>query len=109
MARSDRRFRHMTKSSVRTPWAVSLALVLGLSYGCGASNGPTSGRAAASPKKTDAASERVIEVSPVVVSPLSESELIAEFERAKALLLGGKYRESVEIFDKLVRLSPEGE
>lgn len=51
----------------------------------------------------------MIEVSPVVVSPYTEAELVAEFERAKALLLGGSHREAAEVFDKLVRLSPEGE
>jgi tetratricopeptide (TPR) repeat protein len=50
-----------------------------------------------------------IEVAEIVVSPFSESELEAQFERARSLLLGEKFKESSEIFDRLVRLAPGGE
>jgi len=75
----------------------------GLVLGCGASSPPKKPELA--PNKPP---ERVIEVSPVVVSPLSDEELVAEFERAKALLLGGEHRAAAEAFDKLTRLCPDG-
>ncbi|AUX39754.1 hypothetical protein SOCE26_011490 [Sorangium cellulosum] len=45
----------------------------------------------------------------MVVSPYSDTELAAEFERARALLLADKAREAAALFDRLVRLSPDGE
>jgi tetratricopeptide (TPR) repeat protein len=50
-----------------------------------------------------------VEVPAMVVSPFSNSELEAQFERARTLLLHEKYKEAAEIFDRLVRLAPEGE
>lgn len=83
------------------------AFLLSLSAGCST---PQTG---APPKTAEgtksSAGGAIIEVSPVVVSPYSESELVREFERASQLLLGDKPREAAEIFDKLARLSPDGE
>lgn len=55
------------------------------------------------------ASSRAVEVAPVVISPFTDAELEARFERGRALLLADKYKEAAEIFDQLLRLSPEGE
>ena len=54
-------------------------------------------------------SSRTVEVAPVVISPFTDAELAARFERARALLLAEKYKEAAEIFDQLLRLSPDGE
>jgi tetratricopeptide (TPR) repeat protein len=56
-----------------------------------------------------AASSRPIELAPVVVSPYTDGELEARFERGRALLLAEKYKDAAEIFDQLLRLSPNGE
>jgi tetratricopeptide (TPR) repeat protein len=53
--------------------------------------------------------ERVTELSPIVVSPYSDADLAREFERAQKLLFAGKYREAGDVFDRLVRLSPDGQ
>lgn len=50
-----------------------------------------------------------VELAPVVVSPYSEAELVARFERARDLLLAGQPREAAELFDSLTRLAPDGE
>lgn len=47
-------------------------------------------------------------VVPIVVSPYSDDELAAQFEKARALLAADKYREAGEAFDRLLRLSPDG-
>jgi tetratricopeptide (TPR) repeat protein len=49
-----------------------------------------------------------VELARVVVSPYTEAELEARFERAKALLLAEKYKEAADLFDQLLRLSPDG-
>ncbi len=86
----------------RTSVAVALA---GLLAGCGSSGPRTEARS----PQVEPRDLPVIEVSPVVVSPYAEAELVNEFERAKALLLGGQHREAAEVFDKLARLAPGGE
>ncbi|TKC94128.1 hypothetical protein [Polyangium fumosum] len=84
----------------------AVALVLaGLLVGCG-SSGPRPEVRRPAPKVDGGP---VIEVSPVVVSSYTEADLVQEFERAKALLLGGKHREAAEVFDKLERHAPDGE
>ena len=45
----------------------------------------------------------------MVVSPFSDLELEHQFEQARALLLRESYKEAAERFDRLVRLSPQGE
>lgn len=45
----------------------------------------------------------------MVVSPFTDSELEARFEKARSLLLAEKYKEAAPAFDALVRLSPGGE
>lgn len=75
----------------------------GLVLGCGASSPPK--HVEATEKKPP---ERVIEVSPIVISSMSEDELAAAFERAKGLLLAGEFRAAAEGFDKLTRLCPDG-
>lgn len=76
-----------------------LAIALG---GCAASSAP-SRRPAESPSRPP------VELAPIVVSPYSDAELAAEFERARALLLADKVREAAPLFDRLVRLAPDGE
>ncbi len=44
-----------------------------------------------------------------MVSPYSDDELRARFERARALLIREQYLESKTLFDQLVRLAPAGE
>jgi len=44
----------------------------------------------------------------MVVSPFTDSELEARFEKARSLLLAEKYKEAAPAFDALVRLSPDG-
>src|SRR5262249_25096858 len=52
---------------------------------------------------------RTVEVAPVVVSPFADSELEAKFEHGRSLLLAEKYKDAAEIFDQLVRLSPDSD
>jgi tetratricopeptide (TPR) repeat protein len=47
-------------------------------------------------------------VPEVVVSPYSDDELARELERGRDLLLAGKAEQAVVIFEKLVRLAPDG-
>jgi tetratricopeptide (TPR) repeat protein len=53
--------------------------------------------------------QRPIEVAAVVVSPYSDAELAMQFERARTLLLSDKPREAAELFERLVRMAPQGE
>jgi tetratricopeptide (TPR) repeat protein len=85
--------------------ALSVALFL-LTAGCSATAGPALPPAHG---PLGAASSRPIEVAPIVVSPYTDGELEARFERGRALLLAEKYKEAAEIFDQLLRLSPDGE
>src|SRR5829696_5717153 len=84
---------------------VRVALIL-LTTGCAATRSPV---ASPAHSPADAARSHTIEVAPLVVSPYTEAELAARFERGRALLLAEKYKEAAEIFDQLVRLSPDGE
>lgn len=45
----------------------------------------------------------------VVVSPFTDAELEGQFQQARTLLLQERFREAAEVFDRLVRLAPEGE
>ena len=89
--------------------ALFSALVALSVSGCAASSG--SSIPGQTPNKDGAKTSEAppIELPSIVVSPYSESELVKEFERASSLLLGDKPREAAEIFDKLVRLAPDGE
>ena len=60
---------------------------------------------ARSPSKA-AASERVFEVAPIVVSPFTESELAGQFERATSMLLADDASGAAEIFDRILRIAP---
>jgi len=53
--------------------------------------------------------EQVIEVPTVVVTPLEDAQIKAEFERAKGLLLAGEHRAAAELFDKLAKARPDSE
>jgi tetratricopeptide (TPR) repeat protein len=83
---------------------VVMAFVGSLTVACGSSS-PVGARAPV----TSPRPEQVIEVSPVVISPLTDAELVAEFERGRGLLLDGKASEAAAIFDKLTRLAPDCE
>lgn len=85
----------------------------GLSLVACATTGQVSGevRGAATPSAGQGSSARpeaVIEVAPVVVSPYSDDELALQFEKGRALLLASKFREARDVFERLVRLSPDG-
>ena len=81
-----------------------LVLLTGCAAGPGGAAGPPATAAAARSRPTTP-----IEVPPVVVSPFSELELEQMFERARADLLHERYKDAVEVFDKLARLAPDGE
>jgi tetratricopeptide (TPR) repeat protein len=84
------------------------ALLLAFASGC-ASATPAPA-APASPRPAEAAAaQKPVEVAPIVISPFTDSELEARFERGKTLLLAEKYKEASDIFDQLVRLAPDGE
>ena len=53
--------------------------------------------------------QTVIEVPTIVVTPLEDEEIKAEFERAKGLLLAGEHREAAALFDKLSKARPDSE
>lgn len=53
--------------------------------------------------------EHVIEVPTVVVTPLEDAQIQAEFERGKSLLLAGEHRAAAELFDKLAKARPDSE
>lgn len=52
--------------------------------------------------------QAVIELSPTVVASLSDDELAALFEQGRTLLQNERYAEAGRVFDRLLRLSPEG-
>lgn len=84
----------------------AVASSLALSIGCAAA--PQSSTQGQGPGRARA--ERPpVELAPVVVSPYSDAELAAEFERARALLIAGKPGEAAPMFERLARLSPDGE
>ncbi|WP_437976569.1 tetratricopeptide repeat protein [Sorangium sp. So ce295] len=92
----------MSTSCATSVALLALAVVLG---GCTSeANVPAPAR---SPQPASARAP--VELAPVVVSPYSDAELAAEFERARALLLADKAREAAPLFERLARLSPGGE
>ncbi|MGK4007317.1 tetratricopeptide repeat protein [Sorangium sp. So ce1036] len=86
--------------SIMSARILAFAVVLG---GC-TSRAPVPARAPA-----PAPARGPVELAPIVVSPYSDAELAAEFERARALLLADEVREAAPLFDRLVRLAPDGE
>jgi tetratricopeptide (TPR) repeat protein len=64
-----------------------------------------------SPAKTANAQkpEKVIEVPTVVVTPLDDDQIKAEFERGRNLLSAGDHRAAAELFDKLAKARPDSE
>jgi tetratricopeptide (TPR) repeat protein len=77
-------------------------------FGLFALAGCSSTPAPATPRPNGTAG-RTVEVPAMVVSPYSDAELAAQFEHGRALLLADRYREAAEVFDRLVRLSPNGQ
>ena len=45
----------------------------------------------------------------MVVSPYSDDELASQFEQGRALVMAGKIEQAAAIFDKLLRLAPDGQ
>ena len=82
-------------------------VLLGMLTACSAVPAPAS--PAAPGASAAAGTTHPIEVAPLVVSPFTDSELEARFEKARSLLLAEKYKEAAPAFDALVRLSPDGE
>lgn len=81
-----------------------IAFVGALTLACSSTSHPPSTKTA-NDKKT----EQVIEVPTVVVTPLEDDQIKAEFERAKSLLLAGEHRAAAELFDKLAKARPGSE
>lgn len=95
----------VTKSAI-TPRA---ALVLWLLSGaaCSSSSGAVA-KAPGAAKGTQKA-ESVIELGQTVVSPFSDEELAQQFEQGRAHLQNERYAEAGEVFDRLLRLAPDGQ
>jgi tetratricopeptide (TPR) repeat protein len=89
--------------------ALGIAALAG-SLGCAASSPdpalPNAGGSRADRARSKA--ETTLVVAPVVVSPYSEDELAAQFEKARALLAAEKYQEAGGAFERLLRLAPDG-
>jgi tetratricopeptide (TPR) repeat protein len=83
--------------------------LLGVLTGCSSTPAPIDPATKQASSNDPAAARPALEVAPVVISPFSESELEARFERGRALLLAEKFKEAAELFDQLVRLAPDGE
>jgi tetratricopeptide (TPR) repeat protein len=67
------------------------------------------GQASTGKVASDKKPEQVIEVPTVVVTPLEDQQIQAEFERGKALVLAGDHRAAAELFDKLAKARPDSE
>ncbi|MEJ7729740.1 MAG: tetratricopeptide repeat protein [Polyangiaceae bacterium] len=50
----------------------------------------------------------VVQVAPITVSPYTDAELEKQFEQGRSLLFADRYRDAAEVFDRLVRLAPNG-
>lgn len=93
----------MTPQRIET-WTLTWSLVALALIGCAATPEPATAAAATTPAKA----HPTVEVATVVVSPYSETELVAQFDAAKARLLAEKYPDAADMFDRLVRLAPDG-
>jgi tetratricopeptide (TPR) repeat protein len=94
-----RRMRTERRERAR-PFGIAAAL-LALLTGCAASP--------AGPARSAEQHTPPVEVAPMVVSPFSELELEQQFESARKALLRERYKDAADVFDKLVRLAPDGE
>jgi tetratricopeptide (TPR) repeat protein len=83
--------------------------VVTFASGCSSAPSPVTPAARAGHAGEPGAAHPTLEVAPVVVSPYTDSELETQFEHGRTLLLADKYKEAAEVFDQLVRLSPNGE
>ena len=94
-----------SRRMTRTSLALALVVLVAVT-GCGASATPSpaapSSAGAPAPLPTQ-------EVPETVVSPYSDDELAQQFEHGRELLLAGKIQEAAAVFDKLVRLAPDGQ
>jgi len=81
--------------------AVPLALAAAFSPGCGAAPPPNGPEKVAQPEKQ-------VVLPETVVSPFEDVQLAHDFQTANAQLLGGKAREALTAFDRLLRLAPDG-
>jgi tetratricopeptide (TPR) repeat protein len=87
-----------------TPWTLSVlfcATFAPLACGVGAGNSPP--QTAPSPSSTSS-----VVVPTTYVSSKDASTLPEMFERAKVLLLGGKFAEAASAFDRVAQLEPNG-
>jgi tetratricopeptide (TPR) repeat protein len=82
--------------------ATAAAALLALT-GCAASP------ARVPPAAPSAATGPSVQVPAMVVSPFTDLELEQAFDQARSALLGEKYKEAAEGFDRLTRLAPNGE
>lgn len=74
--------------------------------GCGAAATPARAPVATAPEAPAGPPQEVPEM---VVSPYSDSELLRQFEQGRELVMAGKIQEAAVIFDRLVRLAPDGQ
>jgi len=81
-----------------------IAIVGALTLACTPANQSSTAKTA-----NDKKPEKVIEVPTVVVTPLDDDQIKAEFERGRSLLLAGEHRAAAELFDKLAKARPESE
>src|SRR5262245_33681180 len=92
---------------VHAPRVFALALAVVLA-GCGAA-GTAEIKSAADSKAPGPPPGPTQEVPEMVVSPYSDDELAHQFERGRELMLAGKLQGAAALFDKLVRLAPDGQ
>lgn len=97
----------------RVALALSLSLVPALG-GCASTAAGTAGsgpRAATGPTtaKASPTETRSIELAALVVSPYTDEALAAQFEEGKQMLLKNDLSEARAVFERLLRLSPDGD
>ena len=88
---------------MRSSPVLTLAVLFVLT-GCGAAASPDP----KTPQPQDPKPSPTQLVPETVVSPYTDDELVKQFEHARELLLAGKIEEAAALFDKLVRLAPQG-
>lgn len=86
------------------PLVLAFAFVLA---GCGAAATPTGPRPPGSGPGTPPVPTQ--EVPEMVVSPYTDDELVRQFEHGRELVLAGKIQQAAGVFDKLLRLAPDGQ
>ncbi|MBK8252004.1 MAG: tetratricopeptide repeat protein [Polyangiaceae bacterium] len=90
---------------MRTLTRLAIFAFISALTGCGATAvGP-----AQTPGTDNGKPAPVTEVPETVVSPFTDDELVKQFEHGQQLMMAGKVQEAAAVFDKLVRLAPDGQ